>query len=252
MRPQSLAKYFVTIALLAALIFVTTGCPGDPPANATPEERQAATERLVVSTIATALDAGATGIQTGIDTVHALRVAGAIEAAQSLELARLAKDTNSSVWEGAELTLSFEGDMDASEGQKAVDKLERLIESGQRLNERGTLHIKNNQRKIIFAVGSTAAISFLRLQKNNLQKLLRTPGLRIRIDDASRKKIEGARTTARDNQQRLDDVIKELEGQTQASVSSPGSPNPSMVLLPQPSLSFRLTKRVTATVTLKN
>jgi hypothetical protein len=143
----------------------------------------------------------ANGIASGYDTVHALRLAGDVEPATALKLAREALDANSVSKEivGGMLDLKALG---ADEQAKLADQLDVLIPRLNTLISDGTLHVHNGKVQVFIAITSAGTLTALRQLQSQLKSAPKGFTIDISDDTAAQLKVTAGVLDANDKKLR--------------------------------------------------
>lgn len=197
----------ITLILVAAMLAFTAGfsdCGKNKDGSAkTPE--QIGQER--VAQLATGVSVAARGIETGIDTVRALREAGKVTPQTSLALARKARVANAADGEIAKYLLDHE-QIGESDRATILDEASKILDAARDL-ESFTVS-KNGNAQLVFDLSVTAGKSGLQIASDEFGSSL-PPGFKITITPDVRAKLQSAQQVIARNEQRLGEAITNLE-----------------------------------------
>jgi predicted membrane protein len=154
--------------------------------------------------IAAAAQTSAKAVSITLDEAEAERAAGALDAAGELAITRAAKDANDAIYEGSDQVLKA-GQVDGS----TAGRLRAGIELFDRLNNAGTLHIKNGKRVENVRTWTRRARAGL-----EVYDIVKGPGERKPkpLTPEARRRFEAARDDAQRNRDRINQTLARLEG----------------------------------------
>lgn len=175
---------------LSALVMTTAGF------RACSAEEKRSTEARVAG----GLDTAARAIPAGVETVRAFRVAGKIEPATSLKLARTALDLNSAA---ARVTTAA---LDGADAETLAGQLDALITLARGLQADGTLHIKNEGTRLVFDLSVIAAKNGLEVALRDLKR----DGSRFTLEPETREKLSGLKPVFEENDRLLREAVARL------------------------------------------
>lgn len=199
----SLALLLAMLALCLSLPFLTTGCPrskggGDPAAELVKR----------ASRVASVADNSASDIETAGGVVRSLHAGRLVSDEGARAIAQAALDANSTLAEGVNQSLSY-GTLDEFSRANIYEHLDRFRAGLASLNERGTLHIKSETSRALFAALLIASDLVLRRVLGDMEEKM-PAGVSIPLDGDIRRKLERARDTCGRNDKALREFLEQL------------------------------------------
>jgi hypothetical protein len=195
-----LSTLLLLLTLCLPLPFLTTGCPKQAAPQNANTNANTNTTPVVVARLqkrarkaATALDHAATDIEALALMTAELRAFGLVSDAGARDIQRGLLDANDILSEGADQALSY-GSLDEFASAGLAEHLGKFRKALARLNESGTLHIKNPKRHALFSGLLIAAdIAISRVESDASDSI--PEGVTYTLDATIRRKLERARDT---------------------------------------------------------
>lgn len=199
-----LSALFAGLALCLSLLLLT-GCPkqqsGAVNTNANVAQSKADKLQKRAKKAAEVLDHSASDIQALAAITGELRADGIITDAAARDIEKGLLDANGLVAEGAGQALSY-GSLDEFARAGLVAHIGKLRKALAGLNERGTLHIKNNKSRATFAGILIAADLVLSRYESDAAEPI-PEGVTYTLDATIRRLLERARDQAGRNDKKL-------------------------------------------------